>query len=224
MADQLKGKTIAVYGAYGFVGSILVQRAVLQGANVIAVGRDQSKLDALAQDIGTDIQTRSVDLAQNRQGGPLFGTGETLDAIFTPLGGAYVSGAFADLEPSDFANAMEGKLLTQVAALQASLPHLAEKGSVLLFSGLFSRKPMDGFSAMTALNGAIEALTPAIAIELAPLRVNCIAPALIKPSADRRSTEASVTTPEEVADLALSVAQLNVSGSVFDIPRDPSVL
>ncbi|WP_457831798.1 SDR family oxidoreductase, partial [Staphylococcus aureus] len=57
----------------------------------------------------------------------------------------------------------------------------AEVGrSILLFSGAFSRRPLPGMSIVAAINGAVEALGRALAVELAPVRVNVVSPGLIQ--------------------------------------------
>ncbi|WP_299410339.1 SDR family oxidoreductase [uncultured Roseobacter sp.] len=224
MTNGLENKTIAVFGAYGLVGSAIVARALAGGATVIALGRDPKKLDALAEELGGEIDKRVVDLEANLQTASVFRDDEKLDAIITPLGGAYTMGAFDDLTASDFMTAIQSKVVLEVNALKLSLGNLAKDGSVVFFSGLLSRKPIEGLSAMSALNGAMESLTLALASELAPLRVNCVSPGQIKPAADRADDEPTVTTPEEVADMAIMITKLNVSGSVFDIPCDPIFL
>jgi NAD(P)-dependent dehydrogenase (short-subunit alcohol dehydrogenase family) len=50
----------------------------------------------------------------------------------------------------------------------------------MLFSGAYSRRPASGMSILAAVNGAIEALGRALALELAPVRVNVVSPGLIQ--------------------------------------------
>ena len=49
----------------------------------------------------------------------------------------------------------------------------------MLFSGWVSRKPVAEMSTLAAVDGAIEALTRRLALELAPVRVNAITPGQI---------------------------------------------
>ena len=65
-------------------------------------------------------------------------------------------------------------------------PYLATKyaqinanGSIVLFSGILSRRPTYGLAGLAAINAAVEALGRALALELAPVRVNVISPGLV---------------------------------------------
>ncbi len=60
---------------------------------------------------------------------------------------------------------------------------IAEEGSVLFFSGLGAWRPSPGGVAMAAINGSVSALASALAVELAPTRVNAISPGVITTSA-----------------------------------------
>ena len=49
-------------------------------------------------------------------------------------------------------------------------------GSITFTSGIAARRPMRGGSAAAAINSGLEGLVRALAIELAPLRVNAVSP------------------------------------------------
>ena len=50
----------------------------------------------------------------------------------------------------------------------------------MLMSGAFSQRPLKGGAAYGACNGAIESLGKALAVELAPIRVNVVSPGTIQ--------------------------------------------
>jgi NAD(P)-dependent dehydrogenase (short-subunit alcohol dehydrogenase family) len=52
-------------------------------------------------------------------------------------------------------------------------------GSITLLSGQYASRPADGAVVTAAMNAAIEVLAKGLALELAPIRVNAIAPGLI---------------------------------------------
>ena len=72
-------------------------------------------------------------------------------------------------------------------------------GSLTLVSGFLSVKPRPNSAIVGAANGALESLTRALALELAPIRVNCVSPGIIDtpiragmPEAARRDMLAKV--------------------------------
>jgi NAD(P)-dependent dehydrogenase (short-subunit alcohol dehydrogenase family) len=56
---------------------------------------------------------------------------------------------------------------------------LTETGSIGLCSGTFSQRPRSGVAAYAAVNAALEGFTRALAVELAPRRVNCVCPGIV---------------------------------------------
>lgn len=221
MIDTLKGKKVAIFGAYGFVGSAIVEAAAAQDARITAVGRNEAKLKELTKRIDGAVSTTlfDPDMAPETV---RFGE-DGIDAVIVTFGGELTMTDFADITAAEILEQIRAKLTVQVAAVQSILPSLTPDAAIILFSGLLSRKPVKGLSALTAVNGALEAMTRSMALELAPRRVNCISPAMIKPASER-GDDLTATTPEEVAALALSLIGLNVSGATFDIPRDPALM
>jgi NAD(P)-dependent dehydrogenase (short-subunit alcohol dehydrogenase family) len=57
---------------------------------------------------------------------------------------------------------------------------LTAGGSLTFTNGMIAHKPSKGSFVSTAMAGAIEHLTRALAVELAPLRVNAVCPGLIR--------------------------------------------
>jgi NAD(P)-dependent dehydrogenase (short-subunit alcohol dehydrogenase family) len=62
--------------------------------------------------------------------------------------------------------------------LAARYAQIRPKGSITLISGILSRRPSAGLTGLAAINAAVEALGRALAVELAPIRVNVVSPGL----------------------------------------------
>ena len=66
------------------------------------------------------------------------------------------------------------------AVAKAALPYLKKSGSVTFYSGAYSQTPKTpGASTAAAINSAIEGLSRALAVELAPIRVNALTPGIV---------------------------------------------
>jgi NAD(P)-dependent dehydrogenase (short-subunit alcohol dehydrogenase family) len=77
-------------------------------------------------------------------------------------------------------NASFGTKVTGPVLLAKHLAaNLASDGSFLFMSGATALKPAPGMLAVGATNAAVDAITAALAVELAPIRVNAIAPGTI---------------------------------------------
>jgi NAD(P)-dependent dehydrogenase (short-subunit alcohol dehydrogenase family) len=99
---------------------------------------------------------------------------------------------------------------------------LSDRGSITLVSGFLSVRPRAGTGLPCAINAAIEALGRALALELAPVRVNTVSPGLIATAlwddmsardrdamyarASSRLPVGRVGTAEDVASFILQVA------------------
>jgi NAD(P)-dependent dehydrogenase (short-subunit alcohol dehydrogenase family) len=96
---------------------------------------------------------------------------------------------------------------------------MPEDGSFVLFSGASARKPTIGMLAVVATNGAVDVVTRALAVELAPIRVNAIAPGTVDTGAydglgaqrktelfeqrSRHNPARRIGTPDDIAEAVL---------------------
>nr|WP_248297162.1 SDR family oxidoreductase [Streptomyces sp. S1D4-11] len=105
------------------------------------------------------------------------------------------------------------------AAVKYGAPSIRKGGSVVLTTGTAGRRPMPGTTVAACLCGAMESLTRALALELAPIRVNVVSPGVVRtelwrelPEADREGLFTSAAQslpvgrpgePEDVAEAYL---------------------
>ncbi|MGH3050027.1 MAG: SDR family oxidoreductase, partial [Gaiellaceae bacterium] len=71
------------------------------------------------------------------------------------------------------------KLVGYTAVVNALLPKLGDDASILMFGGLARDRPYPGSTTVTTVNGAVTSLVRTLVIELAPIRVNAIHPAIV---------------------------------------------
>lgn len=174
--------TIVICGATGGVGAALARRLHRAGQGVHLVGRDPSKLAALADEVGATFSsadvTDSVALSEaiGAAGGALSGLAYCVGSInLKPL---------ARLGESDFMSDFRVNALGAALAAQAALPALKacvdRPASIVLFSTVAVRQGFAGHASTAMAKGAVEGLTLSLAAEFAPrIRVNCIAPSLL---------------------------------------------
>ena len=71
------------------------------------------------------------------------------------------------------------KLVGYTEAIHALLPELRADASIVLLGGLAKDRAYPGGTTVSAVNGAIEAMVRAFAVELAPIRVNALHPGIV---------------------------------------------
>ncbi|MBJ8116258.1 MULTISPECIES: SDR family oxidoreductase [Bacillus] len=175
----LKGSRIVIIGGSSGIGFATAKQAIEQGAHVIIAGRSKEKL-RIAQEIisNNHLQTYVLDNQDKNQLEDFFKKVGNLDHLFTP-GASYTLGpitATDDIAESSFI----GKFWPQYYAVKYAIPFLSDSGSIVLMSGAFSQRPLKGAPAYGACNGAIESLGKALAVEIAPIRVNVVSPGTIR--------------------------------------------
>jgi NAD(P)-dependent dehydrogenase (short-subunit alcohol dehydrogenase family) len=108
--------------------------------------------------------------------------GGSLDVLVNAAG-IVRSGALEDLTIETIREVLAANLEGTVLATQAMLPLLkAARGCVVNFSTGIVRRPVAGTSVYAAAKAGVEGFTRVMALELGPagVRVNCVAPALVR--------------------------------------------
>jgi NAD(P)-dependent dehydrogenase (short-subunit alcohol dehydrogenase family) len=71
------------------------------------------------------------------------------------------------------------KLVGYTEVVHALLPRMSDDSSIVMFGGLARDRPYPGSTNVTTINGGVTALVRTLAVELAPMRVNAIHPAVV---------------------------------------------
>lgn len=224
---SLEGKRVVITGGGSGIGFAIAKTLVERDASVVIAGRTVDKLKAAKESLGGAAETRTLDVTEEAEVKAFFADVGPFDHLVTAAAGVAV-GRVLDLETSYARALMESKYWGQYHSAKYGAPLVLEGGSITLFSGWMSRKPMAGTSSFAAVDGAIEALTRILALELAPTRVNAIVPGLIDISQiEERSRfgpyaaalpAGRVGTPEDVAGAILYLMENGfTTGAVLDV-------
>lgn len=181
----LEGKVAVVTGASSGIGAAVAIELARAGADVVAVGRDAGRLEALAQEIGARCHTLAADVTADGATAEIVAAAAALGGIdfIVPCAGVFEpegiagAGAVAALDRH-----YELNVRAPFALLAAGVPHLRPGASIVLVSSICGNAGWPGASAYCASKGAIEMLTRALARELAELdaRINAIAPGIVR--------------------------------------------
>ena len=226
----LTGTHVAVVGGSGGIGLASARLAEAGGARVTIGGRSRERLDAALGSLGEGARGLVVDATDAASLRRFYAEAGPLDHLvltMTRRGGA---GPAAELAEADLAGAFAGKPIAHLHALALALPTLAERGSVVLVTAASAQAALPGTVGLAAVNGALEAAVPPLAVELAPRRVNAVSPGVIAtewwdevPEADRQAlfaTYAEQTPVRRIGtaeDVAAAIVSLLENGFVTGV-------
>ena len=179
---QLHGKRVVIIGGSSGIGLETARLALAEGAFVTIAGRSEERLRRASESIapaGERLRAVVADLSKESSVRSLFAGESRVDHVFVPAGELRPGGG--DLVKSDL-DALRSILEVRVLGVTHVVRHARPKmegGSITLMSGLYSTRPAPGGGMAAAAVAAVEGLTRALALDLAPIRVNAVAPGLI---------------------------------------------
>ncbi|NMD56665.1 MULTISPECIES: SDR family oxidoreductase [Tsukamurella] len=178
MTFELRDRTVVLIGGASGIGLAVARRVIADGARVVLGGRSQERLDGAVAALGPAATGRTVDTADPDGVEAFFAQVDSVDALFTTAA-TYTVGSFVELDVEEARSPFESKFWGQYRVVKAALPALTADAAVVLTSGAASVRPAGPAAPYVAANAAIEGLARGLAVELAPVRVNAIAPGTV---------------------------------------------
>lgn len=175
---SLAGSRIVIIGGGSGMGLATAKLASQAGADVVIAGRTLEKLERAREEIGGNVEVRRVDIRAEDQLEALFDELGAIDHLTTP-GTRGMKGVFPEVETQAVRETFESKFWGQYMAAKHAVPHIRPGGSIVFVTGVYAHRPPKGRHVLAAMNGGIEALARALAIDVAPLRVNVVAPGMM---------------------------------------------
>ena len=176
---KIEGKKIVVAGGSSGIGLAAAKNLVQAGAKVIVATRSSQKLEQARALIGNSLETHVLDVTSEQQIIDFFHAIGAIDHLVATASTA-VLGPFLELDMQAARGFFESKFWSAYVLARHAARHIAADGSITFVSGAASQRGTPGLSVGSAINAALEALGRTLAVELAPVRVNTVAPGLIE--------------------------------------------
>jgi NAD(P)-dependent dehydrogenase (short-subunit alcohol dehydrogenase family) len=230
---ELLGQTVVVIGGSAGIGLETARRARAEGADVIITGRDPERLKRAALDVDAG-STAAFDATDPGSVEQFFnGVRGPIDHVMVTAGGPHY-GPLLEMDSAQVRDAISDHVVLGLEVARNAAGKMRPGGTLLLMGGTGGRRISPGLGIASAATAALPPFTAALALELAPVRVNLIAAgfidtplsaSLLGDGLDARREElratlpiARVVRPEDVAALAVHLmTNTAITGATYDI-------
>ena len=177
---NLKSQRVVVIGGSSGIGFATAAAAAAEGASVTVAASDESRLEAAVEALPDNCDSVVVDVRSEASVQALFSRVDEFDHLVFTAGDTLAFKPLSELTIDEARQQFEVRFWGAVTAAKYAAPLIRPGGSITLTSGTVAARPRPGTTFAASGAGAIEALTRGLAVELAPIRVNAVAPGVIR--------------------------------------------
>lgn len=178
--ENLQGKKVVIIGGSSGIGLATAQSVASKGGNVIIVSSNQQRIDKALLKIENQSIGYVVDVTNENQLKDLFEKIGSFDHLIFTAGENLILGNVEDTTLEDARNYFNIRYWGAFAAVKYATPFINLTGSIVLTSGIASNRPNKGWALGASICAAMEGFARAMAMELAPIRVNIVSPGVVK--------------------------------------------
>ncbi len=229
----LLGQTVVLIGGSAGIGLETARLARAEGAEVVLAARNPERLSQAAREV--DARSTAVLDATDASALAQFfaAVPEPIDHVLVTAGGPSY-GPLLEMSADQVRDALSDHVVLGLEVARHAAPKMRPGGTLLLMGGTGGRRVARGLGIVPAATAALGPFAAALALELAPVRVNLIAAgfvdtplsaSLLGDDLDARRTELRATLPigrvvgpADVAALAVHImSNTALTGATYDI-------
>jgi NAD(P)-dependent dehydrogenase (short-subunit alcohol dehydrogenase family) len=177
---DLANKRIVVLGGTTGIGFAVAQKAADQGAAIVVASSKEYNVNRAKKLLSGTAEGVTIDLTSEENIKSFFGRIGEFDHLVYTAGESLLTEPLETLSLERARKFFDIRFWGAFLASKYGAPSIRRGGSIVLTSGMASRRPAKGRTMISSVCGAAEALTRSLAVELAPLRVNLVCPGLVK--------------------------------------------
>jgi NAD(P)-dependent dehydrogenase (short-subunit alcohol dehydrogenase family) len=179
-SHTLAGKRIILIGGTSGFGFATAEKAASEGAQIVIASSRQERVDSTLKRLPDTTEGYRVDLTSVEQVNTFFEQVGSFDHLVFTAGETLQIGELAVTTLEQAKQFFNIRFWGAFMAAKYGSRGIRAGGSIVLTNGLAGLRPQKGWSVMASICGALEALTRALAIELAPIRVNLVCAGFVK--------------------------------------------
>jgi NAD(P)-dependent dehydrogenase (short-subunit alcohol dehydrogenase family) len=230
---ELAGQVVVVIGGSSGMGLETARLARVEGASVTITGRNPERLARAAREIGAE-GTASFDANDPAALVSLFrNLAAPVDHVMVTSGAPHYNPPL-QMAPEDARRALSEHVMLALNVSRAAFGKVKPSGTLIFMGGTGARRPRLGLAIASTVTAAMPTLIANLALDLAPVRVNLIAPGFVDTplsasvlggDLDKRREQLRATLPirrvvgpKDIAALAVHImSNTALTGATFDI-------
>src|SRR5258708_1245866 len=162
-------KRVVVVGGSSGIGLAVAEEVALQGVEVVIVSSNAARVQETIEPIGGEARGEAVDVSDEKAVETFFTNLGAFDHLVFTAGDKLQLSELADTDLKQARRAFELRYWSALATVKYGSRQIRNGGSIVLTTGVARRRPHSGWGIAAKRCATIEALTRALADELAPI-------------------------------------------------------
>ena len=179
-ASGLHSQRVVILGGSSGIGLAVAEQAASQGAKIVIASSSAERVQNAIELLGRNVQGHTLDLSDEQAVETLFAKLGAFDHLVFTAGESLYLQDLAATDLNQARRAFDLRYWAALAAVKYGSKSIRKGGSIVLTTGVAGRRPHKGWVIAASVCGTIEALTRALALELAPTRVNAVSPGVVR--------------------------------------------
>ncbi len=201
----LNGERIVVLGGSSGIGLATAQAAAREGATVVIASSRKARIDQALATLPAGSEGHVLDLADRDATQALFARLGSFDHLVFTAGETLELGGLSETDMDAAQRFFALRYWGAYSAAKYGSNNIRKGGSIVFTSGIAGQRPKAGWSLGASICAAMEGLTRALAVELAPIRVNIVSPGVVRtPLWANMAEEDRAALYQQMADEAAS--------------------
>jgi NAD(P)-dependent dehydrogenase (short-subunit alcohol dehydrogenase family) len=184
MELTLKDQRVVVFGGTSGIGLAVAELALDEGAFVYVASARPEQVERVGAELAARSGSRSaahiLDVTREDSIREFFEGIGPFDHLVYTAGEDLPLGPLAATDLRQARARFEVRYWGAVASVKCATKSIRKSGSIVLTSGFSATRPRAGWTSQASIMSAVEGLTRALAVELGPVRVNCVSPGLTR--------------------------------------------
>ena len=177
---SLSGKRVVILGGSSGIGLATAKAAATEGAQLVIVSSNPHRIDKALNDLPEGCKGYTADLTSEDQIKHFFDQNGAFDHLVFTAGESIRLGNLQDTEIGEAMTYFSLRFWGAFTAVKYAIPYINPTGSIVLTGGIAGVRPGKGWSLGASICSAMEGFTRAMAVELAPVRVNAVSPGVVR--------------------------------------------